>query len=178
MRIFIFIVMTIWSSSLFAWEHRLDNEGHYQTVSHLKAVAGAAKFSGVPQWLLIGIIYNESNGDHTAIGDNGRAFGLGQIHCGPGGFSWLDFLSEYGFNDCEELLDPVNNIVAMSLIIRYLRSRMSQPDDYLMLVTLYHKGESYRRRGKKKARGYYSRVKWFGKQIMEKHHQACLPMNQ
>lgn len=176
MKYLIVIIVMLWSIPLFAWEHRLDDDGYHQTISYLKATKGAAKFSGVPQWFLIGLIYNESNGDSTAVGDGGRAFGLGQIHCGPGGFDWLVFLGPYGFKDCEELLDPTKNIIAISIIVRYLRSKMKQPDDLLLLATLYHKGESFRKRGKKKAKGYYKRVKWFGKQIMERHQQACLPI--
>jgi soluble lytic murein transglycosylase-like protein len=170
----ILITLLLLPSSVMAWEHRLDEEGYERTSELLPIITYASKQAGVPQWLLVGLIYNESNSNHKVIGDSGRAYGLGQIHCGNGGFSWLNFLDDRGFKKCSDLLSAEKNIIAISLILSYLKKKMKNPKDYLLLLTYYHKGENYRRRGKKKSRNYYARVKWFGVKILEREQQLCL----
>jgi len=168
-------VLMVWMPpSGFSWEHRLDNDGYERVSELLPSIVASSNEAGVPVWLLVGLIYNESNARSRVIGDNGRAFGLGQIHCGSGGFSWFNFLGEHGYTRCRDLLMAKKNIVAISIILIYLKSKMRNPDDYLLLVTYYHKGENYKRLGKKKSRGYYERVKWFGRKILEREYQLCL----
>jgi soluble lytic murein transglycosylase-like protein len=157
-------------SIAFGWEHRLDDDGYHRTSELISTMDIAAKQADVPRWLVAGIIYNESNSYHHAMGDGGRAYGLGQIHCGPGGFSWMKFLNNHGYTDCKDLLVPTKNIIAVSIILKYLKTKMKNPNDYLLLVTMYHKGENYKTRSK----GYYQRVKWFGRKIVERKYQFCL----
>ncbi len=60
--------------------NRIDDMGELRMRAIMPIIEQVAQ--EIPVWVIAGIVYNESNARPKALGDNGRAYGLGQIHCG------------------------------------------------------------------------------------------------
>lgn len=99
----------------------------------------ASKKHGIDPDLLRAVIHTESSGDANAIGDGGKATGLGQLHLGAaqdaGGRPYTK----------EELKDPLTNIDLTAAYLRKLNNNFggnSGDPDYSKAITAYNRGET------------------------------------
>ena len=162
MKALLFSVLISMSASQVA---RIDEAGSKRMMELMPVIYKVADRHALPAWVIAGIIYNESNAHHAIKGDGGRAWGLGQIHCGPKGFSWLNFLKQRGIiSSCKELLVGANSVAAIGEILSYLRVKEMKKRklEWYNVTTSYHKGEAWRRNKLGVAKSYYGNVQYFG----------------
>lgn len=161
-------------------KERLTQDGIYRVVASLEDVEVASTKYKIPRWILLGVLYNESNFQTRPRGlnDRGRAYGLGQIHCGPGGFSWLPLLKEeLGVERCKELYNPDLNILSTAYILAHIvkweaRAARGRPTSWLNVLTTYQKGARWRKRKWTQSKPYFQRVRWYGKRLA-RYSWAC-----
>lgn len=124
--------------------------------------------TGVPEWILAGVLYNESNARPWLISDRGRGYGAASIHCGKGGYNWIHFLRKkrIGIDKCKDLLQVENNIIALAVILVHIKKfeRKRGNKSWSKVLTTYNRGPRFD--GVRK--GYVARVTRFGKKITKR----------
>lgn len=152
----IFVLLTFFEPGLVQPE-RLTDEGIARAVSYHASVAAAAERWDVPEWVLMGVLYTESNG-LPVVSRSGKDWGVMQVRCRV----WIKLLrKESLISRCEDLIDTHNGINAGAYVLAHVRS-VSRNKSWPHILTLYRHG--YTRKSVNK--GYFSRVYWYGKTIM------------
>lgn len=89
------------------------------------AAAGYADQYGIPQSVLFGVISQESNWNPYAVGDNGAAYGFGQLHAGAA--------SDVGVNR----FDPLGNLQGTAA---YLSQQFKRFGNWTDALGAYNQG--------------------------------------
>ncbi len=96
----------------------------------IQLVSRVAKSNGVDPLLMLAIVQHESGFDPSAMGDNGRAYGLCQI--------WLTTAQGIGYTGTpQQLLDPETNIYWGS---KYLKMSLDKFSDVRDAISGYNSG--------------------------------------
>lgn len=148
----------------------VSKKGMKRALTYMPYVGQTSYNTGIPEWILIGVIYNESDARASLISDGGRGIGAASIHCGSRGYNWLRFLKKrgLGFSKCSDLLDKEMTVVALGEILTHIRKfehRRRKRVTWKHVLTTYNKGP----RWNKLYHGYYRRVRRFGKKIESKN---------
>jgi hypothetical protein len=136
---------------------RLTPEGIARAVSYHASVSAAAQRWDVPEWVLMGVLYAETNA-LPVVSKSGKDWGVMQIRCRV----WIKLLKKESLiSSCEDLRDTHNGIMAGAYVLAHVRS-VSRNKSWPYILTLYRHGY----RGPKVNKGYVSRVYFYGKTIM------------
>lgn len=119
----------------------------------------AAQRYHVPEWIIAGTLFNESNFRPLRRGGN---YGHGQINCRI----WLAMLVERGIaHTCDDLFHPWVSIHATAFVLSYLskqkRAVKKGAVDWRAVLTYYRRGGGW----SKYDLGYYNRVYFYGKNV-------------
>ncbi len=111
----------------------------------------------VPQWIIAGVMFNESNFRPLKRGNN---TGHGQINCRV----WSKMLRNHGIiHKCSDLLEAETSIRAVAFILNHLkhqpRSKVKNRLDWPSILSYYRHGYRWSQPDK----GYFNRVYFFGK---------------
>lgn len=168
-------------------ENRIDVEGLARVIKYEPLVDKYARQYGIPNWVLLGVLYNESNMTLKIVGDHGVGMGMGQVRCsmtstdrrGRKVFSWFPYLKSRNIpmNVCAELfMDPDVSIRATAAILAYQRAQVIshyenkdlvvKPRDlWKNTILAYNLGNGWRKTVKTR---YYYNVLAFGTILEEK----------
>jgi soluble lytic murein transglycosylase-like protein len=145
---------------------RLTQQGIARAVSYHASVTAASERWDVPQWVLMGVLYAETNA-LPIVSKSGKDWGVMQVRCRV----WLRHLKKESLiSSCEDLRDPHNGIMAGGYVLAHVRS-VSRNKSWPHVLTLYRHG--YTRKSVNK--GYFSRVYWYGKMIMSHNANRQTP---
>lgn len=145
---------------------RLTRAGIERAISYNPSVAAAAQRWDVPEWVLMGVLYAETNA-LPLVSASGKDWGVMQIRCKV----WIKHLrKEKIISRCEDLKKEYSGIMAGAYVLAHIRS-VSRKKDWPHVLTLYRHG--YTR--KSVNRGYFSRVYWYGKVIMSHNFHRATP---
>lgn len=137
---------------------RASSEAIKTTSKYDPLIEEAAKTHGIDPDILRAVIHTESTGDANAVGDGGKAIGLGQLHQAAAQDAGGRKFSE------EELKDPATNINLTAAYLKRMHNAFNGNDgdpDYSKAITAYNRGETA-----VKEQGAYDSVK--GKQYRAK----------
>lgn len=163
-------------------EARIDRDGLERAARYQPIIEELAHEYGVPEWVILGVLYNESNMTLKIVGDHGVGMGMGQVRCSMTGrdrrgrtvFSWLPYLKtrNIDINLCAELfLDPYTSIRSSVAILAHQRGvvmgQLNTPDKeapisevWKQTIRAYNLGNAW---NKSTRMSYYYRVVSFGK---------------
>lgn len=135
-------------------KHDIDNLLEWQAEVNI-----ASKRYDVPEWIIAGVLFNESN--FRAVVRGGQ-YGHGQINCKI----WLPKLRQNGIaHSCKDLLHPWVSIHSAAFILNHLKTQKRSVKkgtvDWRAVLTYYRRGV----RWKAVDSGYYNRVYFYGKNI-------------
>lgn len=100
-------------------------------------IFGQCESVGIEPEIIIAMIEKESTYEADVIGDNGRAFGLMQIH--PRWHSWR--MEELG---CTDLLDPFDNVtVGIDILAELIEIGAAEGKSIEWALMAYNGGEDY-----------------------------------
>jgi len=144
------------------YEHRLEPTSFDRMEALYPHTGEASNTYRVPEWVILGTIYNESNAHPEVKGDGGRAWGLGQTHC-----FWIHEI-ETPAETCPDLLNPRQATMTTSAVLRHLRDHYGGGLTWRATIKYYHLGPQAPHQ---RDRAYIERTRYFGR-LFAAHHRA------
>lgn len=147
------------------YESRFDQESYNKMQKLYPIVRQVQHNTNIPPHIILGTIYNESQGNEKAIGDGGLSLGLGQVRC-----FWLGEVAAHplfeGMTCRETLLRPEWNVYVVGEVLKHLKGRYKR--EWRATTKLYHLGPAGL--GSVDDSAYQNRTEYFGRYFVLRYN--------